>query len=448
MERSSREPLNIVILGASFAGLSAAHGFLRKTIDDLGITRTAPKYRVVLVSPSTYLYWNIGAPRAIVSSTLIPHSTSFIPILDAFRSYPANRFGFIHGSATAVDFSNRNVTVAIESPPTSPTQLNNRWSHATIESGGSNTPTQTIPFHALIVATGTSAESPLLSLHGPHEKTVAALDAFHAGLKEASSVIVAGGGPSGVECAGQLATFLRNRTTDPQSPPPLNIVLVSGNERLLPRLPPAIGAAAEAKLKKLGVHVMHHVRLLSAQELPSGVTRCVFSDDLSITCDLFIAATGVWPNTSFLPPRVLDASGYVQADPEYLRVSGAGDRVYAVGDCAAYSKNTILDVYESIPTLLHNLRNDLWEYELKVQNPYGGAEAKLEALQDVAYSRNEAITQLVPITRFGGVGMLFGIQLPSFLVWLMKGRNYRTNKAVLAVGQGHNPYAADTYVYK
>ena len=51
------EPLNIVILGASFGGLSCAHHFLDYTIEQLRKTTTAPNYRLVIVSPSTHIYW-------------------------------------------------------------------------------------------------------------------------------------------------------------------------------------------------------------------------------------------------------------------------------------------------------------------------------------------------------------------------------------------------------
>jgi len=266
-----------------------------------------------------------------------------------------------------------------------------------------------------------------------------------------------GGGPSGVECAGQLATFnhgVVKRHPTPNSPASTTfsttstkekrisstkstsrkvITLISGNDRLLPRLPKAIGVRAERKLKKLGVNIIHNLRLLSAQELPSGVTRCVLSDEISVSADLFIPATGVSPNTQFLPAELLDASGYILADPQYLRVDRAGDRVYAIGDCASYSKNNIMDVYDSIPALLQNLKNDLLSFELRTQHPFGGMEDELEKLEDLVYVRNPTTTQLVPITRFGGVGVLFDFRLPSLLVWLFKGRDYRVSKAKPAV---------------
>lgn len=495
---SNKDLLNIVILGASFAGLAVAHKFLRKTIEEIGVTRSASRYRIVLVGPSTHLFWNIGAPRALVADKLLPLTEVFVPFLELFEEYSKTRFTFIQGKAIAVDFHEHFVTVEVGDQLSSG-NINEkaRWSHTTAntfekpptKTAGDETLKQTISYHALIIATGTSAESPLLSLHGSHDKTIKSMQSFHDRVNQASSIVVAGGGPSGIECAGQLATFLnrgKKPTPPPKSPttpnfPPAElaaakkstwllqllsfsrpstsassrahisgninpnsrktIILISGHDRLLPRLLPAFGDQAERKLKKLGVNVIHNTRLIKATETPSGVTRCELSDDSVLSCDLFVAATGVYPNTKFLPPSLLDASAYVNADPLYLRVGDAGDRVYAIGDCASHSKNSIQDVYDSIPILLQNLKNDLIAFELKAQHPYGGAEPRLEKLEDWAYIQNPTDSQLMPISRFGGVGILFGMKLPSFIVWVMKGRDYRIGRAKMAAGVGKDPYA-------
>ena len=49
------QPLNIVVLGASFAGLSVAHAFLDTTLVQLRTTSAAPNYRQILISPSTHI---------------------------------------------------------------------------------------------------------------------------------------------------------------------------------------------------------------------------------------------------------------------------------------------------------------------------------------------------------------------------------------------------------
>ncbi len=480
--------LDIVILGGSYAGISVAHHFLKDTINKLRVTRTAPSYRIILISPSTHIYWNIGAPRGIVSPTWLPQDELFVPIIPAFRRYSAHRFQFIQGTATSVDFSAREVHVQLHSPSDGEAAAQERKkSTATTGSASENRLStgskssrakgmQAIPFHALVIATGTHAKDDLLSLHGAHEHTVAALDKFHKVLPNAEGIIVAGGGPSGVEISGQLATYFNrlSRTNREKGPltsilnarpnflkgrlsrqprehrKPKTITLISGNERLLPRLPLAVGTAAEKKLEVLGVHIIHNTRVVSALTTPACTTRVVLDNDITITADLYVAATGVAPNTSFLPPELLDAGGCVSTDPQRLRVLRGGPRVYCLGDCASYSKNYILDVYEAVPVLMHNMRNDLLAWEVRAHNPYGGREADIAAYesQDVEYVQNPTDSQLMPITRWGGVGVLYGIRLPSWMVWYMKGRDYRTGKAKLVAGQGHNPYAPDTYIYK
>ncbi|KIW07191.1 uncharacterized protein PV09_02057 [Verruconis gallopava] len=481
---TDHEPLNIVVLGSSFAGLAVAHKFLRNTIEEIGVTRSAPRYKLVLVGPSTCLYWNIGAPRAIVDATRLPIDKVFIPFLPLFQDYQRTRFQYIQGKATSIDFPSR--TVIVEDVDT--TSWSSQASRTEGEKRTSGVATKRmVQFHALVIATGSSADSPLLSLHGPHEKTVKELQAFHERVAYASSIIIAGGGPSGIECAGQLATWgkkdkkakslhamtssgsdsvefeeasswrrLRKPTPEdgnegearPSSAPVARssnarktIILISGHDRLLPRLPPEYGAQAEAKLKKLGVSIIHNYRVERAVETGSGSIRCILDDEYAISCDVFLPATGLHPNTDFMPPDMLTASGYIDADPQSLRVPNV-ERVYAIGDCASHSKNSIQDVYDSLPVVLQNLKVDLLAYEYRREHPFGGqgVEAKLEALEDFAYVQNPTDSQLMPISRFGGVGILFGIKLPSFMVWLMKGRDYKIARAKLAAGAGKNPY--------
>jgi hypothetical protein len=68
------------------------------------------------------------------------------------------------------------------------------------------------------------------------------------------------------------------------------------------------------------------------------------------------------------------------------------------------------------------------------------ARAKIEALEDAHYVQNPTDTQLMPIKRFGGVGVIYGWRVPSIMVYLLKGRTYKVGKAKGAVGRGTNSY--------
>lgn len=191
-DEESKRPLNIVVLGASFAGLSVAHGFLDETINRLGKTSVKTVYRLVIISPSSHLYWNIAAPRTLVAPGLIKESDAFIPIEPGFRRHKGKNFVFIQALATSWDREARTVQIEVIGP-----QAQKRAGQMDGSRKSGVQDKYSIPYHALIIATGTSAHSPLLSLHGPHAKTMKALRVNHQHLKEASSIVIAGGGPSG-----------------------------------------------------------------------------------------------------------------------------------------------------------------------------------------------------------------------------------------------------------
>ena len=439
------EPLNIVILGASYAGLALAHHFLDETINLLRISRAAPNYRLIVINPSTHFYWNIGAPRALVRPDLISQDDLFISIEAGFHRHRAHNLSIIQGEAVAMDPSARILTVELvgSTAQKRASQINKRESRL---SGLSNSKMQTIPYHALIMATGTSAHSDLLGLHGPHLNTVGALNAIHARLASAKSVIVCGGGCSGVETAGQLATYLNYRTHWPVRrlvKHPKKVILITGGTGCLLCLKRDLGA--EKTLKRLGVEIRHNVRVVAAlQDFDlTGATKVELNDDTSLIADVYIPCTGIDPNTSYVPPSLKDARGYVLTNPSTLRCDemDSGPRVYAIGDCAAYSRNCIQDVYAAVPTLMRNLLNDLLAHEYRLASPYGGNQDKIDELQDSSYEQKDREKMLCPTSRLGGVGMWKGRAVPKFLVHMLKGHDYRLGKSKGVVEFGSDPYA-------
>lgn len=448
------QSLNIVVLGASFAGLSVAHAFLDTTLAQLRTTSTAPSYRLILVSPSTHIYWNIGAPRALVALGLIKQDDLFIPIEPGFQRHKGRPYTIIQGRAVTWDNNARTIEVELLS-----SAAEKRYSQLSTTSGAqkrrsdnpltpiSDTPrTQTIPHHALVVATGSSAHSNLLSLHGPHTDTIAALTSIHSRLAAAKSIIVCGGGTSGVETAGQLATYLNYSRHWPIRrliASPKKIILLTGSARCLPTFPLKQSKKAESKLISLGVDIRHNVRVASAKEDfdLTGQVKVELDDDTSLIVDAYIPCTGVSPNAAFAPPAVRDDEGYVKTNAATCRVDEAGARVYALGDVASFSQNYTLDAYAAVPVVQANLLNDLVAHELRLASPYGGNQDAIDALKDEIYVRREKDSQLCPVTRFGGVGVLTGLALPSFMVHTMKGSDYRVRKAAEVVVNGGNPYA-------
>lgn len=183
---------NIVIVGASFSGLSASHYLLRHTIPALeSSNKKSTTYKVILISPSSHFFWKIGAPRILASPDLIPFSKAFVPVEDGFKEYSSDRFSLVLGSATGLDESQKTLSIKPLAP------------HSTTS----------VSYDSLIIATGRSSASALWTLQGSHEETQKEMQALHKALPNASSILIGGGGPSGTETAGKHDDLLKYPST-------------------------------------------------------------------------------------------------------------------------------------------------------------------------------------------------------------------------------------------
>lgn len=362
-----------------------------------------------LVNPSTHFYHRVAAPRAAVSYKLMPNSKTFHDIAAGFKQYDSKIFTFIQGKAVSMDTTQRTVTIQ--------------------RMGASAGTDQVLPYHALIIATGTKTYSPVLSLQGgSHEDIQTALTDMHKKLESAKSIIVSGGGPAGVETAGEIGEYL-NGAAGMFAKKPANmkatVTLISGSEKLLPILRPALSKQAEVYLARVGCDVIYNAKTTGAEKLADGRTKVVLDNGKEMECDVYIPAMGVIPMSDYVPKQFLNEKGYVKVNESTLRVDEAGPRVYAVGDVGSYTRGGILDIYEAIPVVLTNIKRDLLAaHKDPNAKPTGG---------DRKYKKNLAETQVVPVGQSKGVGAFNGNKLPSFMVWAVKGRDYMSGSAIEAV---------------
>lgn len=402
---SSSKELNIVVLGAAWAGLGATHYIMKHVLPTLP-TRNGEKYHVYLVNPSSDFFFRVASPRAAVSSQLMPNSKLFFPIAPGLSQYDSNKLTFLVGTVAASwDPAARTVTVKKIS-------------------GGEE---QLLSYHALIISTGTRAQSPLFGLQGSSEESKAALAATQEAIKSAKSIFIGGGGPVGVETAGEIGEYLNGKPGWFQSGPPKNpkalITVTTDADKILPVLRPAIAEKAGRLLSKVGVVVKKNVRVEKTEPNKDGTTTVTLSNGELVTVDVYIPATGVTPNTEFAPKNLVTERGYIQTNSKTLRVDEAGPRVYALGDVGSYSRGGVMDLDTAVPVVMTNLSRDLHAFA-----EAGGekVDAKPKGA-DRPYKPNEKETQLVPIGQSKGVGAIFGWKLPSFVVWLIKGRDYFTS---------------------
>lgn len=389
---------NIVILGGSYGGVSTAHYLLKHVVPHLPVKAS---YQVIIVSASSQAMCRPACPRALISDDMFPQEKLFVNIPKLFEQHPKGSFRFIHGTATELDHTNRTVSTS---------------------SASGNT--EKIEFCALVIATGASTPSPLLGLTRDEEFLRTNWTAFRKALPTAKSIVIAGGGPAGIETAGELGEFLNGRAgwfSSKLANPKVPITVVTAGSKILPALRPTIAKKAEEYLAKVGVTVVKNARVKTVAphgagtDSPTTKATLTLDDGRTLDADLYIPATGTRPNTDFIREALLTADGRVDTDASTLRVDKAGPRIYAVGDAASYARPAVHLILNAIPVLCANIKRDLLLDSGKEKSSVG---------EDRVFKEDTRETQMVPIGKSKGVGAAMGYQLPSFMVWLIKGRDY------------------------
>ncbi|MCJ1469513.1 hypothetical protein MMC07_008146, partial [Pseudocyphellaria aurata] len=390
---------NLVILGGSYGGVSTAHYLLKHVVPKLPDNASL---QVLLVSASSQILCRPACPRALISDDMFPQEKLFVKIPKAFEQYPKAIFTFIHGTATELDHINRTVSVS---------------------SAAGNT--EKIKFHALVIATGASTPSPLHGLNRDDEFLRTNWTAFRKALPITKSIVIAGGGPAGIETAGELGEYLNGRAgwfSSKLANPKVSITVVTAGSEILPVLRPVIAKKAENYLAKVGVTIVKNARVETVTPQDAGTDSALttkamltLADGKSLDADLYIPATGTRPNTNFIHESLLTSDGHVDTNALTLRVDQAGPRVYAVGDVGSYARPAIHGILNAVPVLCTNIEQDLLLASGKDESSVG---------DDRTYKEDTRETQMVPIGKSKGVGAVMGYRLPSFMVWLIKGRDY------------------------
>ena len=199
--------------------------------------------------------------------------------------------------------------------------------------------------------------------------------------------------------------------------PKKKVTIVSGSKRLLPILGSKASDLALKHLQKLGVEVLLGVRVLG--RTGSGKEGSVELDSGKVMeADLYIPAVGVIPNNGFIPPALLDASGYLITTSEQKVSSPEVSGVYGIGDVTTNPSKMAVTVTQQIAVTVANLKNDI------------------EKMGKRKAFKTEKTTMVVPIGGKGGVaemGDLGGLVLWSWVVWLIKG-NYFIPVALMISG--------------
>jgi NADH dehydrogenase FAD-containing subunit len=190
-----------------------------------------------------------------------------------------------------------------------------------------------VDFDYLVVTTGASYPAPAKSLKDSIADIVADVKTVHAAIKAASSVLIVGGGPVGIESAGEIA----------QDYPDKTVTLVHSHPKFFdgPQWKPKLQTSILAKLEALKVKVILGDRVtVNEADRTAGwtnQTRTLTTDKgVAIASDVQIFAVGnAQFNTGFvasLGENVLNDQGRIKVR-NTLQVEGH-DNIYAAGDAA------------------------------------------------------------------------------------------------------------------
>jgi len=308
--------MDITIFGGGVAG---AH--LARELSDDG-------FQITLVDPKEYFEVPMAAPRALVQPDFARQSTmryaDFLP-------------GVKHVQASLKTLK--------------PATSGNAPIAEIVDSAGMVS--DLTAGDLAVLCTGTAYGNPVLRAdRGSQTDRLADFTSTHAQLKTAKSVLIIGGGPIGVEIAGEII----------ESMPGTKITIAEMADRILAGTSAKAAKIAADYLTRYGARILTRSRL-NADHGPSGpaiqgpgVARG--DDGTEISYDAIIWCTGGRPNTGFMAEHFADAlndQGRIRVDGNLLVAGQSG--LMAIGDITDLDENKMAwHVAGAVKTAASNIR--------------------------------------------------------------------------------------------
>ena len=223
----------------------------------------------------------------------------------------------------------------------------------------------------------------------------------------AMTIVVIGGGPTGVELAGAFAELTRtvlHRDFDRIDPTKSRVILIEGSDHLLSPFPPELRASAKRQLEKLGVEVRLNKRVEAVREgelVASGET--IRADNI-----IWGAGVGGAPIAKQLGVE-LDRGGRVKVLPD-CSVPGHPE-VFALGDMVSLvdAKGVVVPGVAQGAMQMGRHAADLIERELRGE--------KLSPAGRKAFAYNDK-GSMATIGRSSAVALIKNKKLSGFPAWI------------------------------
>ncbi|CAK4706376.1 unnamed protein product [Aphanomyces euteiches] len=288
---------NIVVVGGGYVGIQFAQ--------ELAKQLPAKLATITVVEKNDFTFHCVGMPRAVVNPSFIKHL--FIPLKHALP-YPHAKI--VRGIAEEIQANH----VVVR-------RIVNDQAEAT---------TTNLPFDYLVLATGSSYASPIKVANDQYTRSSvekALVDTANS-IRAASSVLVVGGGPVGVEIAAEIAYAY----------PSKRVTILEGNTRLIYNsgLKDSFHRQLSAKLAQLNVQV------LLGERLPGGLPAHSFSTTTLVTdkgteieSDVQLLCAGATANGDLirrLDPSLVTLKQAIRVTPGCKLDDPRFPNVFVVGD--------------------------------------------------------------------------------------------------------------------
>jgi apoptosis-inducing factor 2 len=269
----------VVVIGGGYGGVNVA-----KALDDVA--------DVTLVEPKDAFFHNVAALRGLVDLAFLP--TIFIP----YDGLLANG-QIVHDRATEVD-----------------------GSRVVLGSGEVLTP------DFVILASGSTYPFPAKAGADRADDSQERVHSTHKGLAEADHALLLGGGPVGVELAGEIRAAWPAKAVT---------IVDMADDILSGRFSDELRSELRRQLDDIGVELVLGSALREGEPPTApgelGEFTVTTLTGRSITADIWFRCFGVTPVSDYLAGPLAAArtiEGFIEVDP-YLRVRGS-ENVFALGD--------------------------------------------------------------------------------------------------------------------
>jgi len=242
--------------------------------------------KVTVVQANKFVEWPLAMTCAMVKADL--HDEALATNCETFQ-VPGVEYRY--SVARSVDPANRRVVVA----------------------NG-----ETLPYDALVVATGVTMPLVYPSLGTSVEDRKEEIRRVAACIRDARCVVVAGGGPVGLEIAGDIRAEYEDK----------RVVLLT-RHKVLSQWPERRSAKVESRLEAMRIEVVSSTS--DAPKEPSLQQGTLQVNGETLAYDCYLPAFSQGPNTEFLKgnPSMLDSKGYIDVN-EYLQSVGHKE-IFGIG---------------------------------------------------------------------------------------------------------------------